>query len=195
MSGTGRRRTTIDLRDLSAATFCVARNRGLTVSAFVRLAVAAMLPTSMPIRAEGASPGVSCDRMVKVTLRMPISAAKTMSAQAQALKVSNGTYLAALIRGAPPPDGVGYALAAASLSASTDLLAHTMTELNGTVREGSPLQTARRSDANKDLVAEVRSHLRVACRLVAELQPLASWRRSTAQGEGGLVREDPPAAR
>lgn len=167
-----RERATIDLRGLGPALKAHALGRNLKVSDVVRLAVAAVLETSV---AESSSHAIgdaeaTPDGTVKLTIRLRTGVAARLTAQARVAGLSRGAYVTTLLDKAPAPP---LALARI-LGTSTEQLAVVASDLNElirTMRRDDTLPAGLLEDRVRPLVGEVRQHVGLASRLMSELRP------------------------
>lgn len=160
----------------------------MAVSSFARLAVAKMLESSGIAVADtfDATPAIPAGPSVKVTLRVSPGIAHNLATRARATGLSHGAYVSTLIDGAPV--AVHHREAVRALAVSTDRLATTATDLNGfarLLRRGASLSADHVDAAVAAVVHEVRTHLRVAARLVADLKPMADSIREARQSDLG----------
>lgn len=169
-----RDRVTIDLRGIRPQIETEAARRQLTTAGFVRHAVKAMIDEASFDVDTGPPPDAVGSQTVKVTLRLGAVHALFLSRRARRADVSQGTYVARLIDGAPAqvvaPD---HTRAGAALMASTDRLAALSADLNAFMRlvgrvPNTELETYRAS--LRSLTDDVRVHLASAAALMAALQ-------------------------
>ncbi len=187
-SAGSRERTTLDLRGLGPALRAHAKARNMPVASVARMAVARMLENSGIVVADtlDASHEASAGPSVKVTLRVSPRIARDLATRARATGLSHGAYISTLIGAAPV--AVDHREAVRALAVSTDRLASTATDLNGfarLLRRGASLSADHVDGAVDAVVGEVRTHLRVAARLVADLKPLADSLRDAGKGIHG----------
>lgn len=186
MRAGARERTTLDLRGLGPAIRAHAKARNIPVSAVARMAVARMLESSgVAAGPSEAEPEVPAGPAVKVTVRMSRRVARDLATRARASGLSHGAYVSLLVDAAPiaidPKEAVR------ALAVSTDVLASVAADLNAfarSVQRGTSRSAEQSDDAVITLSREVRAHLRVAARLVADLQPMAAWRRDVGKRVG-----------
>ncbi len=171
-----RDRVTVDLRGIRPRLQAQAAKRQMTATALVRHAVAGMLGDAPFDASEsGSTDGTSGTQVVKITLRMPVPHAVVLASRARVADVSQGTYVARLIDGAPAqPPAPDHTRAVAALMASTDRLAVLSADLNAFMRllgrtPRSELEPYRASI--RSLAGDVRVHLASAAALVAALRP------------------------
>jgi hypothetical protein len=170
MAATSRERINVNVRGLGAAMKACARARGLTVSDVARRAIGAMLEVS------AADPGLARDsstsdrKLVRLGIRLPREVAGRLSERARASGLSPGGYLARLIDETPaPPVAVS-----AALGESTEQLAVLFTDLSELLRtlaRGNVASGLALEESVRALVNDVRRHIAIASRLVAELRP------------------------
>ena len=174
-TGAARDRVTIDLRGLGPRLQAQAARQQMTAAALVRRAVVTMLDDAAA-SADDSLPAGATDRtpVVKVTLRLSVPHAVLLASRARRADVSQGSYVAGLIDGAPPPpQAPDHTRALAALTTSTDRLAVLSADLNAFMRlvrraQRSELEPYRASI--QVLGADVREHLASAAALVASLR-------------------------
>ena len=160
----------------------------MAVSSVARLAVAKMLESSGIAVADtfDTNLDITIGPAVKVTLRVSPRIAREIATRARATGLSRGAYVGTLIDAAP--FAVDHRQAVRALAASTDRLASIASDLNGfarLVRQGTSRSAEHVDDAVAAAVREVRTHLRVAARLVTDLGPMAALRRDAGKGGHG----------
>ena len=186
-----RERTTLDLRGLGPAMRAHAKARNMTVSSIARMAVVKLLESTGSVLAASADPeplrGVPA---VKMTLRLMPRTAQQIATRARAAGLSHGAYVTAVIEGAPV--AMDHNIALAALAESTDRLASVAADLK---QIGRRLHDTSPSDHVEDAVVaavrDLQAHLHLAARLVADLKPIAAWRRDASQRLGGSRRSHP----
>ena len=172
-----RDRVTLDLRGLGNRLQALAAARGTTASALVRKAALALLEVDPTTGSPSdARPAIRDGSFVKVTLRIPAASAVLLAARSRRADVSQGTFVAGLLDGAPlSPLPHDHGQAVRALMASTDRLAVMSTDLNAFLR---PLGRVPAAEVERyragllTLAADVRSHLAAAAQLMAELRPM-----------------------
>jgi hypothetical protein len=175
MPADSRDRVTVDLRGAGNVVHARARAQGLTVAAFVRRAVLTMAEGTVDAT-DSTTVAASADdgQSRKVTLRLPAPHAVLLTMRARAADVSQGSYIAGLIDGAPPPRvAPDHRQAIATLARSTDQLAILSTDINALMRllrMGSVEQARVYRDRLDSLSSVVHGHLDVASRFLADLQ-------------------------
>jgi hypothetical protein len=172
MARVPRERTTIDLCGLGPALKAHARARNLTVSEVARLAVATVLETSAlePENQACGAPDATEGRPVKLSIRLRRGVAARLTTRARACGLSHGAYVTTLIDETPaPPLAV-----ATALGMSTEQLAVVSADLNELIRtigRGTVSSGLLVDDRMRALLDDVRRHLGLASRLMAELRP------------------------
>lgn len=165
----GRDRVTVDLRGAGRLVHEHAASQGLTLAAYARRAILAAVPEQT---ASCDVPGPRERGQVKVTVRLPATHAFLLARRARAAEVSQGSYLAALIEGTPPPAAADRREVLAALARSTDQLAVICTDLNAFLRPLPQGQSPRLESycaGVMSLSTELRVHLDLACRFLAEV--------------------------
>jgi len=169
---------TVDMRGLKAALVARAQAERVSVSVLVRGAVARDLGLGgecEPHREDMPSCGTSRAARVKLSIRMTVEEARQLAAGARAAGLSRGAYLAGLIANVPVLSaGGGRAEHIASLMASSAELAtlsRNIYRLTVLLRQAN-VEPARPYRAMLDTLAgDVRRHLELASRALADLQP------------------------
>ena len=173
MAVSGRDRVGVDLRGIGDAVRAAARDRQVTLATFARDAIVeALRPTAPP-----AEPSIGTDsgeqQTVKITLRLKPSDAEVLILKSGALGLSNGSFVARLVRGTPLP-----ALAAdraadrAVLLKSTDRLALLALDLHGLTRLLRVVNAAGAESCCASAMAtlaDVRRHLDLASKVLAHV--------------------------
>lgn len=169
-----RDRITVDLKGAGRRLHECATAHGLTVAAFARRALLLSAQEPLDSAAVQAQLPASC---IKVTLRLPARQARLLADRAGAADVSQGSYVAGLLKGAPPVHASSDRRdAVRALSQSCDLLSTISTDLKSVVRgmqrSGSAAASLERISA---LEADLRRHLVLASTVLAEVsQPRTS---------------------
>ena len=182
MAPSSRDRLSVDLHGLKAALSAHAQAQRVSVSTLIRTAVAREIGLAEPqsdqrAAAAGRTP---CADSVRLCIRMTPDAAKQLAAGARKAGLSRGAYLAGLLANVPVlttgggrPEHIA-ALIASSAELST--LIRNIHRLTTLLRQGD-VEPARPYRVMLDTLAgDVRSHLTLAARVLADLQP----RRHTA---------------
>jgi len=182
---------TLDLRGLRAGLKARAASLGLTESSVVRSILAAALGAE---RVDSPAPSTACGPMtapqVKMSVRLPRTAASRLGRHARAAGLSRGVYLTRLIDGAPPvvasSDRAAMFKALNASSNELALLSRDMNHLTRLWREGSSA-AAREYTARHDSVDRiVQAHLALAAPVLFELSsmPLAARQGAVGQRAG-----------
>ena len=136
MAAGSRDRVTVDLRGAGSVVQARAMAQGLTVAAFVRRAV--MTIAEAPVdstETRSIAPSGAEQRLIKVTLRLTADHALLLATRARSAEVSQGSYVAGLLDGQPPPRAASDRREAiAALAKSTDQLAVMSTDLQTVLR-------------------------------------------------------------
>ena len=182
MSSPSREFFTVDLRGLRTGLRTRAASLGLTESAAVRGILAAAIgdernDSSAPSAGAG---GPMTAPQVKLSVRLPRTAASRLDHTARAAGLSRGVYLARLIDGAPPvvasSDRAAMFNALNASSAELALLSRDINHLTRLLRQGS-FQAAREYTArHESLDRVVQAHLALAAPVLAELSDMRSAR-------------------
>lgn len=178
---------TVDMRGLKAALVARAQAERVSVSVLVRSAVARDL---------GLAPGDEVGRMVdsaerpssatpvKLSIRVSAEEARQLAAGARAAGLSRGAYLAGLIADVPVLSaGGGRTEHIAALMASCAELAtlsRNVHRLTALLRQANVEPARPYREMLDTLAGDVRRHLELAARVLADLQPQRHATRSTA---------------
>lgn len=169
---------TVDMRGLKAALVARARAERVSVSVLVRGAVARDLGLGVegePQRADTPSRGALGPASVKLSIRMTAAEAQQLAAGARAAGLSRGAYLAGLIANVPVLSaGGGRAEHIASLMASSAELAtlsRNIHRLTALLRQANVEPARPYREMLDTLAGDVRRHLELAARALADLQP------------------------
>jgi hypothetical protein len=177
---------TVDMRGLRAALVARAQADRVSVSVLVRAAVA----RDLGLAAEGEPgyadvPGGAATKAtsVKLSIRMTAEEARQLAAGARAASLSRGAYLAGLISNVPVLSaGGGRAEHIATLIASSaelSTLSRNIHRLTALLHQAN-VEPARPYREMLDTLADdVRRHLELAARVLADLQPSRSAASST----------------
>ncbi|GAA0739697.1 hypothetical protein [Ideonella azotifigens] len=190
MTSSSRDRISVDLFGLKAALFERARAHGVSPSRLVREAVVAAIGGAELSASHGTAAGsfaAPSDR-VRLSLRMSKEAMRETLAAARQAGLSPGAYVAGLVAGVPAlaggGTGPGRSECIAVLTASNAELSnlsrniHRLTALLRT----ADVEPARPYRAMLDTVAgDVRRHLALVSRVLADLQPCGRSARSVGQ--------------
>lgn len=168
---------TVDMRGLKAALVAHARTKRCSVSVVVRDAVARELGLGVePATQRFMVPGAAASRSasVKLSIRMPPGEALQFEAGARAAGLSRGAYLAGLVAQVPVLAAGGrraeHIAALMASSAELATLGRSIHRLTALLRQAN-VEPARPYRGMLDTVAaDVRCHLELAARALAELQ-------------------------
>jgi hypothetical protein len=135
MAGSAGDRVTINLRGIGDAVRSAAGGRGLTIAAFAREALVGALSEAPSLNELANAPTARRNGTVKLTWRMDVRAAEVLAANARALGLSYGQYVAYLVSATPLPAPVAQRAAdRAALQASTNQVADLALSLRDLVR-------------------------------------------------------------
>jgi hypothetical protein len=187
-----RDRVSVDLRDIGRRFHACRADRNMTASALVRAAVVAFLGSKEDELAKDTAEPVDAG-VAKLTLRMGGRHAALLSKRAGAAAVSRGAYIATLLDAMPPgPRSPDHREAVAALAHSTQKLAAMSRDLNVCIRLARPKGTLNVDPASSlmQLSQEVRLHLQMASRLVAELAvPPRGGQRHRVVSNGKVISQ------
>ena len=174
MAAGSRDRVTVDLRGGGPVVQARAMAQGLTVAAFVRRAVMTIAEARADsTETRSIAPRDSEQRLIKVTLRLTADHAMLLATRARSAEVSQGSYVAGLLEGQPPPRAASdRPEAIAALAKSTDQLAVMSTDLQTVlrlIRTASPERAEPFRGKVRTLLEDVRAHLDMACGYLADL--------------------------
>jgi len=192
MSSPSREFFTLDLRGLRAGLRSRAASLGLTESLVARGILAAALGVER-IDSSGPSAGPMTTPQIKLSVRLPRTAASRLDRHARAAGLSRGVYLTRLIDGAPPvvasSDRAAMCNALNVSSNELALLSRDMNHLTQLLRQGSSAAARSYTARHRSVDRIVQAHLALAAPILAEL----SFMRSTAkQDVAGQRAGDPP---
>jgi hypothetical protein len=179
---------TVDMRGLKAALVARAQADRVSVSVLVRGAVGRDLGLGLacePERTNFPGRGASSAASVKLSIRMSAEEAQQLAAGARAAGLSRGAYLAGLIANVPVlSEGGGRAEHIASLMASSAELAtlcRNIHRLTALLRQANVEPARPYREMLDTLAGEVRRHLELAARALADLQPRGGKAPSSAR--------------
>jgi hypothetical protein len=168
----------VDMRGLKAALVARAQAERVSVSVLVRGAVARDLGLAVerePQRANMPGGGTSRAASVKLSIRMTAAEAQKIAACARAAGLSRGAYLAGLVANVPVLSaGGGRTEHIASLMASSAELAtlsRNIHRLTALLRQANVEPARPYREMLDTLAGDVRRHLELAARALADLQP------------------------
>ena len=170
---------TVDMRGLKAALVARAQAERVSVSVLVRGAVARDLGLGAerePQRADVPSWGASSSvASVKLSIRMTAEEARQLAAGARSAGLSRGAYLAGLITNVPVlSTGGGRTEHIATLMASSaelSTLSRNIHRLTALLRQANVEPARQYREMLDTLAGDVRRHLELAARALADLQP------------------------
>lgn len=195
MNNTAHDFVTVDMRGLKASLVARARSERVSVSVLVRRAVVRDLGIAAVAEA---APGADAAGLtgqgewVKLSIRMTRGEATQLAAGARAARLSRGAYLAGLAAGIPVlasgGDRSGCIAALHASCAELSTLSRNTYQLAELLRQGNVRQALEYRDVLDALAVEVRGHLKIAARVLAEL---ATPRRRSARlpTAGAATRE------
>jgi hypothetical protein len=169
---------TVDMRGLKAALVARAKAQRVSVSVLVRGAVA----RDLGLAAEGEASRIdepiarpSSATSVKLSIRMTAQEARQLAEGAGAAGLSRGAYLAGLVANVPVLSaGGGRAEHIATLIASCaelSTLCRNLHHLNALLRQANLEPVRPYREMLDTLAGDVRRHLELASRVLADLQP------------------------
>jgi hypothetical protein len=186
-----RDRITVDLHGLRPAVEALARSRRMTIAALGRTALVRMLDESPDLLPSTECEVVVPDKKKQFTVRMYCADIERVILQARALGATYGTYISALLDGAPPPLVIDPQQAIAALARSTDRLTAVAADLNELMRSircgvMSPARDYGRPI--EELAHIIQPHLEAASQLMVELMPARPRRRTRRRQRAAQVR-------
>jgi hypothetical protein len=177
MAPPSRDRITVDLHGLKAALFERALALGVSPSGVVRSAVTAALDGSNHLMIERPREisAVSSSSRVRISLRMSREqAAETLEAARRA-GLSPGDYVAGMVAGVPAlmggPKQTEYIAALVASSAELSTLTRNIHHRTALLRQGESRAAREYRDMLDTLAGDVRGHLMLAARVLADLRP------------------------
>ncbi|MBY0468522.1 MAG: hypothetical protein K2Q07_06050 [Burkholderiaceae bacterium] len=169
---------TVDMRGLKAALVARAQAERVSVSVLVRSAVARDLGLSAGAetrRIDSSATSPTSAASVKLSIRMTAEEARRLAAGARAAGLSRGAYLAGLIANVPVLSaGGGRVEHIATLMASSAELAtlsRNIHRLTALLRQANVEPARPYREMLDTLAGDVRRHLELAARVLADLQP------------------------
>jgi hypothetical protein len=179
---------TVDMRGLKAALVARAQVERVSVSVLVRSAVARDLGLAAgreTSRIDALTAGPAGTGSVKLSIRMSAKEARQLAAGAHAAGLSRGAYLAGLIANVPVLSAGGCRTAhIATLIASCaelSTLSRNIHGLTALLRQANVEPARPYREMLDTLAGDVRRHLELAARVLADLQPQRRSARSTAR--------------
>jgi hypothetical protein len=169
---------TVDMRGTKAALLAHAQAERVSVSLLVRRAVARELDRVHPSGARGAGTHntTSTHATVKLSIRLPSAEAEQLDAGARRAELSRGAFLAGLLAQVPSLTGglasrPEYLAALTASSAELSTLSRNIHHLTLLLRQ-SNVRAAQEYRRTLDTLSDdVRAHLTLAARALAELRP------------------------
>jgi hypothetical protein len=169
---------TVDMRGLKAALVARAQAERVSVSVLVRGAVASGLGLAADgeaSRMDDVTGRPSSGTTVKLSIRMSAEEARQLAAGARAAGLSRGAYLAGLIAHVPVlSSGGGRVEHIAALMASCaelSTLSRNVHRLTALLRQANVEPARPYREMLDTLAGDVRCHLELAARVLADLQP------------------------
>ncbi|RYF59951.1 MAG: hypothetical protein EOO27_07595 [Comamonadaceae bacterium] len=169
---------TVDMRGLKAALVARAQAERVSVSVLVRNAVARDLGLEADdeaSRMDALAAGSASAASVKLSIRMTAEEARQLAAGARAAGLSRGAYLAGLIANVPVLSaGGGRTEHIATLMASSaelSTLSRNIHRLTTLLRQANVEPARPYREMLDTLAGDVRRHLELAARVLADLQP------------------------
>jgi hypothetical protein len=176
----------VDMRGLKAALVARAQAERVSVSVLVRRAVERELGLIYASRESGAAdrPMVLSGSIVKLSIRLTSAEAEQLDAGARRAGLSRGAFLAGLLANVPAlSGGAGSRLDCLAVltasSAELSTLSRSINHLTTLLRQGEVRAAQEYRRMLDTLGDDVRAHLSLAARVLAELQPARSSRRSS----------------
>ena len=187
MSTSSHEFVTVDMRGLKAVLVAHARTQRVSVSVLVRGAVTRDLDLAMEGELFQAGPPArenSRASTVKLSIRITPGEAKQLAAGARAAGLSRGAYLAGLIANVPVLSTgcrrVEHIATLMASSAELSTLSRNIHRLTALLRQAN-VEPARPYREMLDTLADdVRRHLELAARILADLQPQSRSAASSA---------------
>ena len=185
---------TVHMCGLKAALVARAQAERVSVSVLVRCAVARDLGLSVegePQRADVPSWNASRAATVKLSIRMTAEDARQLAAGARAAGLSRGAYLAGLVVGVPAlanGNRLDHIAALRTSSAELATLSRNVHRLTALLQQANAPAARPYRDMLDSLVQDVREHLLVAGRVLADLQPVMRSGGRKHQGEDHVPR-------
>lgn len=181
---------TVDMRGLKAALVARAQAERVSVSVLVRGAVARDLGLAAGDEAGRiveSTERPSSATPVKLSIRMSAAEARQLAAGARAAGLSRGAYLAGLIANVPVLSaGGGRTEHIATLMASCaelSTLSRNVHRLTALLRQANVEPARPYREMLDTLAGDVRRHLELAARVLADLQPQSRSARPTARAD------------
>ena len=178
---------TVEMRGLKAALVARAQAERVSVSVLVRGAVArdlGLAAEGQASRMDALTAGPASAAGVKLSIRMTAEEARKLAAGARAAGLSRGAYLSGLIANVPVlSTGGGRAEHIAALMASCaelSTLSRNVHRLTALLRQANVEPARPYREMLDTLAGDVRRHLDLAARVLADLQPQSRSARPAA---------------
>jgi hypothetical protein len=178
---------TVDMRGLKAALVARARAERVSVSVLVRGAVArdlGLCADGEASRVDGPTAGRASTASVKLSIRMTAEEARQLAEGARAAGLSRGAYLAGLVANVPVLSTGGsraeHIATLVASSAELSTLSRNIHRLTALLRQANVEPARPYREMLDTLAGDVRRHLELAARVLADLQPPSRGARPTA---------------
>jgi len=196
MAPSSRDRISVDLHGLKAALFERARTVGVSPSVWVRatLAQALGVPAEQQISLAAPHLKASSAGRVRLTLRMNREQAVATSDAARQAGMTPGDFVADLVAGVPAvtgsPGRADYIATLVASCAELSTFSRNLNHLTHLLRQGAYRPAEEYRPMLNTLGADVRAHLALATRALADLRP----RRGTGVHPSSATARTPGAA-
>lgn len=170
---------TVDMRGLKAALVTRARVNRVSVSTLVRAAVARDLDVQRASEPGDVDDSTGAGRStVKLSIRVSAKEAASFASGARAAGLSRGAFLAGLVSGVPVltsgPSRAEHLAALVASNAELASLSRAIRDLTAMLRRGDVSAAGPQRDLLDALDGDLRRHLALASRNLAELRPRGS---------------------
>lgn len=179
---------TVDMRGLKAALVARAQAERVSMSVLVRGAVARELGLAVDgeaSRTDEPAARPSSATLVKLSIRMTAEEARQFDGGARAAGLSRGAYLAGLIANVPVLSAGGgrteHIAALMASCAELSTLSRNVHRLTALLRQANVEPARPYREMLDTLAGDVRRHLELAARVLADLQPQSRSTRPTAR--------------
>lgn len=190
LASSSRDRISVDLRGLKAALFDRAQTLGVSPSDVVRATLAEALGHAEPIHIDRSAPSFRSgygDR-TRLCLRMGREQARATMEAARLAGMNPGDYVGGLVANVPALSaGGGRAEHIATLIASSaelSTLSRNIHRLTVLLREANVAAARQYREMLDTLAGDVRSHLELAARVLADLQPRGRGTETSTRANG-----------
>ena len=164
---------TVDLRGFKAELVARAQAERVSVSLLVRSAVAAHL--GLPVGGDQSSTTMPTSPTVKLSIRLTVSEATQLAKGAASAGLSRGAYLAGLIASVPVltagASRADYLTALIASTAELSTLSRNIRQLTSLLSQHDVKPAQQYRVMLDTLTGDVRRHLMLASRVLADLQP------------------------